>query len=337
MLTLEEFLQETFQGYVENVPPTRNYHLASLLPAKNVYDLKFAYNVINKVYSRTASITGFNSDAPLRDKDGLAKHFGELAKIQHGFKIDEEELLRFNQPRNDDEKQEAVNYVYDQTDNLVQGARDTEEWLRAQVLYKGAIKYEENDVVIDVDFGIPEENKLTASVPWSDFANAKPLEDLQTAVQQFRKKNNNQKPVIIHMSSKAEANLLRNEQIKMQVFGAQNSTRLLTKNDLVNVFSSLSLPPYLVNDDMIDNGNGAEFLLPENRVVMLGTQLGNTFFGPTVEKNYQAGIYVLPIIETKPPRQEVYVGETVFPALQRPNAVLFLDVEEVAEEGTEEA
>jgi hypothetical protein len=328
-LTLDEFLGEQFQGYVENVPPTRKYLLASILPAKNVFDLKFAYNVINKVYARTASITGFNADAPLRDKDGLARHFGELAKIQHGFKLDEEELLKFNQPRNDEEKAEAVNYVYDQTDNLVAGARDTEEWLRAQVIYKGAIDYAENDVVINVDFGIPAENKLSALTDWSEYATATPLEDIQTAVNQFRKQNNNQKPTIIHMSSQAEANLLRNEQIKIQVHGSANSARLLTQNDLVNVFSSLGLPAYLVNDDMIDNGNGAEYLLPVNRVVLLGEKLGQTFFGPTVEKNYQAGIYVMPIVTQKPPKQEVYVGETVFPALQRPKAVVFLDVETV--------
>jgi hypothetical protein len=328
MLTLEEFLQEEFQGYVENVPPTRSYLLAQFLPAKNVFDLKFAYNVINKEYSRTASITGFNADAPLRDKDGLARHFGELAKVQHGFKLDEEELLRFNQPRNDEEKSEAVSYVYDQTDNLIEGVRDIEEWLRAQVLYHGRLSYSENDVKLEVDFGIPEENKLTASVEWSDYASSKPLEDLQGAVKQFKSKNNGKKPVIIHLSSEQEANLLRNEQIKLQVFGSAqgNAQRLLTQPDLVNVFTALSLPPYMVNDDMIDNGNGAEELLPANRVVILGEGLGQTFFGPTVEKNYQAGIYILPIIETKPPRQEVYVGETVFPALQKPNAVVHLDV-----------
>lgn len=326
MLTLDEFLQEEFQGYVENVPPTRKYHLSAFMPNKNVYDLKFAYNVINKVYSRTASITGFNADAPLRDKDSLSKHFGELAKVQHGFKLDEEELLKFNQPRNDEEKKEAVNYVYDQTDNLVEGVRDIEEWLRGQAIYHGKLQYEENDIKIDVDFGIPEENKLTTTIAWSDYARSTPLEDLQKAVEQFKKANNNKRPVMIHLSAEAEAHLLQNEQIKVQLFGQANVARLVTKQDLANVFSALSLPPYVVNEDMIDNGKGAEPLLPPTRVVLLGEELGRTFFGPTVEKNYEAGIYVLPIVEKKPPRQEVYVGETVFPALQKPQAIVHLDI-----------
>lgn len=325
-LNLEQFLEESFQGYIEEVPVSREYLLASFLPNKNVYDLKFAYNVINKEYTRTASITGFNADAPLRDKDGLAKHFGEVAKVQHGFKLDEEELLRFNQPRNDGEKQQAVDYVYDQTDNLVEGVRDIEEWMRAQAIYKGVLNYSENGVVINVDFGIPAENKLTTTVAWSDPAST-PLEDLQRAVAQFKKQNKRKAPKVIHMTEATEAHLLKNEQIKLQVFGATNVNRLMTKADLANAFSAMSLPPYQIQSDQIDNGNGPEDLLPEGRVVLLGENLGNTYFGPTVEKNYQPGMYVLPIVEKKPPRQEVYVGETVFPALSRPKAIVFLDVE----------
>lgn len=325
MLTLDQFRGEEFQGYVENVPRQNEYLLSSFLPDKTVYDLKFAYNVINKAYARTASITGFNSDAPLRDKDGLAKHFGEVAKVQHGFKIDEEELLRFNRPRVPEERQEAIDYVYDQTDNLVQGVYDIEEWMRAQVLYHGRLEYKEHDVVIDVDYGIPSENKLTADTAW-DAEGANPLSDIKALVKQFQKQNNNKKPVVIHMSSEKEGQLLMNDQIRLQVYGESTSQRLVTQEQLRAVFSALSLPPYQINDDVVDNGDGEKRLLPESRIVALGADLGKTFIGPTVEKNYQPGIYVLPIIEVKPPQQEVYVGETVFPALQRPKSVVWMDV-----------
>lgn len=326
-LHLEQFRGEEFQGYVENVPPTKAYKLQSFLPNKPVYDIKFSYNVINKAYTRTASITGFNAGAPLRDKDGLAKHFGEVAKVQHGFRIDEEELLRFNRPRTDEERQQAIEYVYDQTDNLIEGVNDIKEWMRGQAVYKGVLQYEENDVVIDVDFGIPEENKMVATNGWSDYANATPLEDLQKAVKQFQTKNNNQKPTVIHLSSEVEADLLQNEQIKAQIFGSPTDKRLVTTNDLRNVFVALGLPAYEIQDEVIDNGNGLETILPTRRVALLGSQLGNTMSGVTVEKNYQPGIYVVPVIkETNPPSQEVYVGETVFPALQRPNAIVHLDV-----------
>ncbi|AKQ08583.1 putative major capsid protein [Bacillus phage PBC5] len=325
-LHLDQFKDAAFQGYIDNVPPARKYLLAAMLPAKPVYDIKFAYNVINRVYARTASITGFNADAPLRDKDGLAKAFGEVAKVQHGFRLEEEELLRFNQPRNEGEKQQAIDYVYDQTDNLITGVRDIEEWMRAQVLYTGQLVYNEGKININVDYGIPSANKMTAAVTWATAATATPLTDIAAAVEQFKSANNGKTPTVMHMRSQVEAKLLKSEQIKAQVYGSPTDKRLLTKGDIANVFSALSLPPYEINDDMIDNGAGATYICPTDRVVLFGDNLGNTFFGPTVEKNYQTGMYVLPIVHQKPPRQEVYVGETVFPALSVPQAIAWINV-----------
>jgi hypothetical protein len=326
MLHLTEFQQPQFQGYIDNVEPAREYLLRSFLPNENIFDLRFSYNVINRVYARTAQITGFNADAPLRDKDGLARQFAEVAKVQHGFRLDEEELLRFQNPRNQAEQAQAISYVYDQTDNLVTGVYDIEEWLRAQVLYQGKLVYAQDGVSLDIDFGIPQENKLSATVDWSDYANAKPMTDIATAVKAYRNANKNARPVVMHITSTVEADLLQNHQVRAQIYGDPNDQRLVTQAQLRQVFSALSLPPYVVNDDMIDNGEGADLLLPERRVVFLGTDLGSTYLGPTIERNYQPGMYVLPIIENKPPRQEVYVGETVFPALKRPSSVVHLDV-----------
>lgn len=324
-LHLDEFQREEFQGYVENVPAQREYMLESLMPEKNVFDIKFAYNVINDVYARTASITGFNAGAPLRDKKGLEKHFGEVAKVQHGFRVDEEELLRFNRPRSDEERDQAIEYVYDQTDELINGVRDIAEWMRAQAIYNGELTYEENDVSINVNFGIPAENQIVAGVAWSDHANATPLTDLQAMVSAYKANNKGKKPILIDMSSTMEADLLQNAQVKAQILG-EGSNRMVTNAELQNVFSALSLPPYRINDDEVDNGDGVERLLPERRVVMLGDNLGKTMSGVTVENDYKAGIYVVPVIqETNPPSQEVYVGKTLFPALQRPNAIVHLD------------
>jgi hypothetical protein len=327
MLTLDQFAGEEFQGYVENVPPAREYPLRTLLPNETVFDLKFAYNVIDKAYSRTASITGFDSDAPLRDKAGLAKAFGEVSKVQHGFRISEEELLRFTNPRRDEERDRAIDYVYDNTDDLVQGVYDIEEWMRAQAIYKGRLQYSENGVVIDVDYGIPADNKMAALNAWSDSVNATPLTDIQAVVDRFKAANKGQAPSVVHISGTVKADLMRSGAIIQQVYGDGDSRRLVTNDQLNQVLDSLDLPPLVVNDMAVDNGEGEERLLPTRRIVALPAgEIGKTYIGPTVEKNFDSGIYVLPIIENKPPRQEVYVGETVFPAIREVNKVVWMDV-----------
>lgn len=323
-LTLDEFQREEFQGYVENVPARRQYLLAPFMPDRPIFDVKFAYNVINQAYSRTASITGFNAGAPLRDKQGLAKAFGEVAKVQHGFRLDEEELLKFNRPRSDEERDQAVQYVYDQTDDLIQGVRDIEEWMRAQAIYNGRLVYNENDVVLDIDFGIA--NVITETTPWTG-GTGTPLADLQAAVKQFKDTNRGQMPRVMHMSSSVEFDLMRSTEIKNNLFGNPADTRIVTREMLRGLFNSLGLPPYEVNDEEMDNGDGIERLLPERRIVMLGDQIGRTYFGPTVENNYRPGIYVVPEVKTtNPPSQAVFVGETVFPAIERTTAILHLNV-----------
>jgi hypothetical protein len=328
-LHLEEFMREEFQGYIENVPPGKNYLLRRFLPNKPTKDLNFAYNVINGKYAQAASITGFNASAPLRTTKELEKAFASVAKVQHGFRLDEEQILRFNRPRDDEERDMAVDYVYGETDDLVNGVYDTEEWMRAQALYTGALVYEDtvNDVKVNIDFSVPAENKITVTTAWSDDA-SKPLEDITAAVTQFQDQNQRKKPAVMHMTSKTEANLLKNQSIKYQVYGNSTDTRLITRSDLQNVFSALGLPPYEINDDVVNlYGTGETPLLADNKVVLLGEGLGNTYLGPTVEKNFQTGIYVVPEIkETNPPSQSVFVGETVFPALARPQAIVIMSV-----------
>ncbi len=326
MLTLDEFSGEQFLGYIENVPPARNYILSRFLPIEPVFDLKFAYNIIDKKYGRTASITGFNSDAPLRDKDGLSQAFAEVAKVQHGFRVDEYELLRFANPRREEERQKAIDYVYDQTDKLIQGVYDIEEWMRAQAIYKGRLDYDENDVKITVDYQIPATNKMAAAASWGD-VNSNPLVDLQALVTQFQNANKGESPAEIHVSKKVKNDLLKSKAVILQVYGDADSRRLISNEDLTSVLDNLDLPPIVVQDTQIDNGKGLERLLPERRIVALGGgEVGKLYCGPTVEKNFDSGMYVLPIIETKPPRQEVYVGETIFPGIEDVNGIVWMDV-----------
>lgn len=326
-LHLEEFQRAEFQGYIETVPPKRNYALAKFFPKKEVFDTEFAYNVIAGGYGQMASITGWDAEAPLRDKDTLARMTGELGKVQHRYRLTEKELLMYNRPRMDAEKKQAVESVYNQTDKLVNGVYDREEWLRARATYNGAISYAENDVKIDVDFTGGVANS-TVGTAWATVATADILGDLKTNVQLFRDRNNGASPVEMHISSGVETNILKNAQIKTMIYGNSTDGRIITRDQVLGLFNSLDIPPYVIVTDKVRNETATpESLMPNNTVVLLGEELGHTLVGPTVENNYEPGIYVIPEIkETNPPKQEVFVGETVFPALERPTAVLRMTV-----------
>lgn len=328
-LHLDEFQQSEFQGYVQNVPPAHTYILRQFLPQKPISDIDFVYNIITGKYAQAASITGFSASAPLRDTKELQQAYASVAKLQHAFRLDERQILKFNAPRNDQERQQAIDYVYENTDGLIAGVDDLEEFLRAQALYKGILTYDDdaNDVHLNVDFGVPGENKLTATTPWSEVSTASPLDDITAAVNQFKSKNQRRKPVEMHITGATEALLLKNDQIKNQIYGNPTDKRLLTQQDLQNVFVALGLPPYVVNDDVIDlYGNGEVPLLEDSKFVLLGEQLGYTMIGPTAENNFQSGKFVTPKIEDDPPQESVRVGETAYPALQKPQGIVTMAV-----------
>lgn len=326
-LRLEEFQKEAITAYVNNSPAQREYLLRGLMPEDRSYDINFAYNVINGRFAEAASITGWNASAPLRDKRSLEQAFGEVAKVQHGQRLDEKELLAFNRPRSDAERAAVIDYIYDLTDELSAGVDDIEEYMRAQALYNGVLRYDDdvNDIHIDVDFGVPAENKITATTLW-DAAGATPLADLQAAVRQFQSQNSRRKPQVIHMNSATEAILLQNEQIRTQVYGTDNGGRLLTANDVQNAFTALGLPNYVINDDVVMINGEETPLLADRKVVLLGADLGRTVVGPTIESGYEPTKFVEPKIMQDPPGQAVIVGKAVFPALQRPQGIVTLTV-----------
>lgn len=326
-LHLNEFQQPQLTGYVQNVPPARDYILASFMPEEPVYDTEFAYNVINGRYAQAASITGWNASAPLRDTAEQGRAFGQVAKLQHGFRLDERQLLQYNKPRADQEANAVIEGIYTSTDELVQGVEDIKEYLRAQAIYNGQLVYDddENNIHLNIDFGMPEENKLTATTRWNE-EGATPLTDIQAAVEQYKKSNQKQKPVVMHITSATEALLLNNEQIRTQIYGTDNGRRLLTKTDIQNVFSALGLPPYQINDDVVLVDDEEKQLLDDNKVVLLGTDLGKTMIGPTQENNYMPGKFADTEIKKNPPEQSVRVGETAFPALKRKKAIVTMSV-----------
>lgn len=326
-LHLNEFQQPQLTGYVQNVPPAREYLLESFMPEESVYDINFAYNVINGKYAQAASITGWNASAPLRDTAEQERAFGQVAKVQHGFRLDETQLLQYNRPRSEQEANAVVEGIYTSTDELRVGVDDIKEYLRAQVIYNQQVVYDddENDIHLNITFPTPEENKLTTTTQWSD-EGATPLTDIRAAVKQYQKTNQKRKPVVMHITSATEAHLLNNEQIRTQIYGENNGNRLLTTSDIQNALSALNLPPYQVNDDVILVQDDEVQLLDDNKVVFLGADLGKTMIGPTVENNYAPGMFAVPTIKTNPPEQSVVVGQAPFPALKRVKAIVTMSV-----------
>lgn len=327
ILSLDQFKQPTFFGYVENRILPKQYLLKDISEFDVTYDLTFDYDVFTQTYAPSAAITGWNAGAPLRDKQGLKTLTQEIAKIQHGVRIDEREQLKFMNPRVEDERERAIKRIYDQTDRLIEGVNDTEEWIRAQAIYIGTIVYNSNNVQIKVDFGLP--SIVTTATPWSNRAASSPLDDIRTAIQGFKDANGGQAPSYIDMSGSVLLDITLNEQVRGAIFGV-NSAMIPTRAQIESLVVQIADAPIKirVNDDQISlDGAAASRLLPARTVALLGEQPIVTVHGPTVEKDFNPGIYVLPKIDPgPPPQEEIYVGESAFVGVKKPSQIYRLSV-----------
>lgn len=334
VLEFEDFAQPTLTTFVENVQAPRSYPLAAVFPDEPTDDIDFAYGIVTQQYAKAASITGFNSSAPLRSHKELEKVTGELTKLQHALYLDEKDLYKFSNPRTDAERQRIIDRTLTNIGDLAVGVQDTKELLRAQVTYDGRIQYRDpvNKTGVDIVFDRPAGNDMDAAVAWTDKVNSTPLADLEAAHIQYKLENGQRPAQRLHITSAVESLLKGNEEIRTQVFGSTSGgSRRLTAEDVQGALTDLGLPRYAIDDNftVMEGLDGEEEVikhLSDTKVVLFADTLGKTMIGPTKEKGWATGVFAKPIIMEDPEGEKVIVGEATFPAFHNQNSTVIINI-----------
>lgn len=308
------------------------YPLASAFPTEEVEDIEGVYDIIEQQVNVAASITGFNSGAPIRSKGQGKQAIAQLTKIQDAYHLDEKELYHYRNPRTSSEKQKVVDSVLMSTNELSDGVEKTKELLRASMAYNGRFDYEDprTETKISLDLDRPTENDLTASEVWGTDT-ATPITDLQSAIEQYQATNGNKKPEIINMNSKTFTKLKRSGQIKLELFGDTNTPRIVKDDDFQSLLDSFGLPPIQIDDSetaifQIDGTNKIVKHLEDDKVVLRASVLGKTLSGPSVENNFAKGKFATTVISQDPVSEKTIVGEVALPVTQNINGTVFVNV-----------
>ncbi|PEM30916.1 major capsid protein [Bacillus wiedmannii] len=327
-LQLDEFKRETLIGYVEALEiPFTSTTLKFLPRDKQIFSLDFGMDIYEKHNVVAANLNEFGAPAPLRDKQGLARVFGEVAKMNHKYRFDERDALTIMNPRHDKERQQIIDKAFDHIDNLRMGVEETEEYLRTSILYKGKIDYNIDGFTIELPFNVPKAVKV--STKWSDHENSNPVKDLIDMMEKFKKVNAGRLPQELHMSYTSYFDMLQSKAIVAQIKGVAGG--VVTPDELAVYLKNWKIPTIVMNDLEITFENGkTERYLPENRIVFLGIDgkktLGSTVEGPTKAKDGQPGIYVKTWDEKNTDDEFIEIGKAAFPELNYPSGVMQIDV-----------
>ena len=333
MIENSQFQPNELQALVTNAPEAKVYPLATAFPVEQTMEIDNAYDVVQSQINEAASVTGFNAGAPLRSKGEGKKVLARLTKIQHQRRLDEVDLMRFDAPRNDAEKQQIIDKNLLSVVELSQGVDDAIEYIRAKMVYDGEFHFVDaiNKSEIRFELERPAENKINVEKKW-DAADSTPVSDLTLAVEQFKKTNGRKKPEVIVMNSTTYAAFKRSDEIKANIYGNATDARIVTDANVDALLNSVGLPSIVIDDSetgvrTVEGELEAVQHLKDGVVVLRSAVLGSTMVGPSkTSQGWVMGRWVDTYSEVNPPVEGIIAGEVALPVLKNLNGVVTLKV-----------
>ena len=324
----------------------------TLFPSKQKAGLDLSWLKGHKGLPVSLKPSAFDAKATFRDRIGVKKLDTEMPFFREGFKLkekDRQEILRILE-KNDPYLNDALNRVFDDAGNLLEGALVVPERMIMQLLFPlngdMGISIKANGVDYTYDYDVGDAWKGTNYFPvngsytWDKPNAADPLNDIRTAQDAISDKGG--KGVMLVMNNYT-FKLLRSIKAIKDLFLTVNGLAVgyLTDAQIAQVLKdALDLTGIAVYDKKyIDESGATHKFVPDGYVAVLpeGT-LGNTWRGTTPEEAdlmgskeaevavVNNGIAITQILDTHPVNLNTFASEIVLPSFERMDEVAVLKV-----------
>lgn len=230
----------------------------------------------------------WDTDVLYRDRIGFKSLQAELPFFKEAYKISEK-LRQQILTTTENYQTPLFNQVFDDVNELLDGADVTAERMRMQLLGLGTISIQENGVDKQYDYGFNSSTQfVTESTLWSA-SGAHPFKSLVARTKAYK--------------------TLTKKKAKYAVFGADAFNTLLQDSDIISYFASLQVPNLAPTDEEIKQyierrteltivvadaqyvkardfaTRTATYYYPADRYTLLSTlDLGETVYGTTPEE-----------------------------------------------------
>lgn len=241
--------------------------------------------------------SNFDAKPTFRDRIGVTKIDTEMAFFREAMLLkekDEQEIMRI-QDSNDPYAQSVLDKIFDDTNDLIEGALVVPERMRMQLLSSQgspSIEISATDLTYSYNYDPNNEfqaNNYTAlqgTSVWSDTMNSDPLSDIRTAQEKIESATGT-RPSIAIMSRKTFNYLLANNKIKSAVL-AQNVTANIFMTDIILkafVKELLGVSIIVYTKKYKDESGSTKNFYPDDMCALVPEgSLGSTWFGTTPEE-----------------------------------------------------
>ena len=340
-------------NYTEAASNKIPYFGAGLFPAKKKagLDLKWLRGAKGLPVSLEAST--FDAKANFRDRVGLAINETQMPFFREGYMVkeaDEQEIMRV-QDSNDQYAQQVLDNIFNDTQNLIDGANVVPERMIMQLLApiggKFGIEIKSNGLDYtynyDTDGTLKSKHYLsieTEADKWTSAETCDPLKTLEDAIDAQEAAAGN-RPAVLLMS-KATFNMIKNSKKVQSGVLAQNTTanvNYTTKRVQAYVEEELNVKIVIYTKQYNDETGTAKKFYPDNMVAMLPEgALGNTWYGTTPEERggdtdngakvsiVNTGVAISTYTTPHPVNTFATASEIVLPSFEKAELCYFIEV-----------
>lgn len=231
--------------------------------------------------------SAFDSKAIPRPRLGFERLSAQMPFFKESTYIDEELRQQLNmvlESGNQAYIDAIIKRVFDDEANLLEGAAARREQMRMMLLTTGTISISANGQDYFYDYGVPAENKVSVSVPWSNPA-AKIIDDIRTWQEQIEDATGI-RPTRAICSRKTWNYLLGNTDIRNGILG-NDSASPITENQLKQYLTTtLDLEVVVYTKRYLSDTQASTKYVPDDTFVLIPTgKLGSGWFGTTPEQS----------------------------------------------------
>lgn len=131
--------------------------------------------------------SNFDAQATYRDRQSVTVSKQKMPLYRERMRVDEETRQKIMTVSNDAVVKSYIPLIFDDTTNLIRGARVARERMAMELISTGHIKITGNGVKLDYNYGLDKKHQMAKpDVAWSNSSTATPLTDMMDWVDEFR-------------------------------------------------------------------------------------------------------------------------------------------------------
>jgi hypothetical protein len=340
-------------NWTENVSNRIPYLGEGLFPARKQAGLDLKWIKGSKGIPVSLMPSAFDAKATFRDRIGVMKVETEMPFFREGFKLkerDRQDILRA-QSANDPYVNAAIARVFDDANELIEGALVVGERERMQLLFAkngnvgititaNGVDYTYN---YDPDGAWKASNyfELAGTAKWTDHTNADPFGDIQDAKDAISASTGADLRIAI-MNKATFKELRLNKNIKDRYLSKSGAAfGYLTDPEIIQILKdTVDLDGIVLYDKQFRNESKvASKFVPDGYVALIPTgALGETCYGTTPEEAdlmgksvaqvqiVETGIAITQIPDPHPVNLNTFASEIILPSYERMDDVALIKV-----------